>query len=304
MTTRESRPKTLEAIEHYTLRKSDLYPTLSAADQQKLSGVVRQAVLPMAYMQCNSVYPFLKGMSELAHWAHARGYELKLSTLLSEELVWAFLAQRSDNALDYSTQLLRLAGVHGAVSSASASAARSPRSIYRTPYTTDEMTSLFDFSHSLSNENRRETLLTLIALGAGCGITRQRVRTVQANDVHFHNDELFVRAGHCAKVRDGFEQMLLEARAQHPDGLLVRSKVTSVSERAAGWTEGRRGVPTFSTDRLRATYVVTLMNDGASLRDLMAWTGLKGCEALEPYLLFVNVNEANCPLPKGVPSAS
>lgn len=47
-------------------------------------------------------------------------------------------------------------------------------------------------------------------------------------------------------------------------------------------------------DRLRATYIVALLDEGASLTELMAWTGLKGCDALEPYLRFVKVDESSC----------
>ena len=108
------------------------------------------------------------------------------------------------SALNYSTYLWRLARVHGVVSPTAAAGARMSRQAYRAPYTTDEMAALLEFAQSLTNEYRRKTLLTLVALGAGCGITRQRVRSVHASGVHLHGDAMFVKVGHCAKVRTAF----------------------------------------------------------------------------------------------------
>jgi hypothetical protein len=156
------------------------------------------------------------------------------------------------------------------------------------------MAALLEFAQSLTNEYRRATLLTLVALGAGCGITRQRVQEVCSSDVHLHGDAMFLKVGHCAKVRTAFAELLAAACVRRPEGNLVPSGKSNVTERCAGWTEGWRGVPVFSTDRLRATYIVALMDDGASLAELMAWTGLKGCDALEPYLRFVKVEESSC----------
>ena len=166
--------------------------------------------------------------------------------------------------------------------------------MYQSPYLPDEMAALLEFPQSLSNEYRRATLLTLVALGAGCGITRQRVRDVRASDVHTHGDGTYVTVGHCAKVLPTFAELLAAACVRRPEGNVVPSGKTNVTERCAGWTEGWRGVPVFSTDRLRATYIVALMDDGASLTELMAWTGLKSCDALEPYLRFVKVEESSC----------
>jgi integrase len=287
-----SRRETLEAIANYRIRGGAV--GLTQRDERRAEELVRAAVGPMAYFQRNSVYPYLRGATELVQWAHERGYELTLETVFCENLVWAFLAQRPKGSLDHSAHLWRLVRAHGPVSPAANAAGRTPRQVYQSPYSPDEMAALLEFAQSLTNEYRRTTLLMLVTLGAGCGITRQRVRGVRASDVHLHGDAMFVKVGHCAKVLPAFAELLAAACTRQPEGNLVPSGKTNVTERCAGWTEGRRGVPVFSTDRLRATYIVALMDDGASLTELMAWTGLKGCDALEPYLHFVKVEASGC----------
>ncbi|MHB8335634.1 MAG: hypothetical protein ACYDEH_12165 [Acidimicrobiales bacterium] len=292
MTRKRSAPETLEVIANYHIRGGA--EGLTKSDERHVEELVRAAVGPMAYFQRNSIYPYLRGATELVQWAHECGYDLELETVFSEDLVWAFLAQRPKGGLDHSKHLWRLVRSHGAVSPTANAASRTPRQVYQSPYSPDEMAALLEFAQSLTNEYRRATLLTLVALGAGCGITRQRVRDVRASDVHLHGEALFVRVGHCAKVLPAFTELLAAACVRRPEGNLVPSGKTNVTERCAGWTEGRRGVPVYSTDRLRATYIVALMDNGASLTELMAWTGLKGCDALEPYLHFVKVEASSC----------
>ena len=292
MTRNRSRPKTLEVIANYRIRGGA--EGLTEKDEQHVEELVRASVGPMAYFQRNSIYPYLRGATELVQWALEHGYDLELETVFCEHLVWAFLAQRPKGSFDHSAHLWRLVRAHGPVSTQANAAGRTPRQVYQSPYSDDELAALLEFAQSLTNEFRRATLLTLVALGAGCGITRQRVRDVRARDVHLHGDVMFVKVGHCAKVLPAFAELLASACVRQPEGNLVPSGKTNVTERCAGWTEGRRGVPVFSTDRLRATYIVAAMNEGASLTELMAWTGLKGCDALEPYLRFVKVGEPSC----------
>jgi integrase len=291
--TKQPRPETLRAIANYHGQFGSR--GFSAKEIEQLKKLVREAVKPIAYLQVTSVYRYLRAMSGLSQWALEMGYEPKVANVLSEDKVWAFLDHPTKGQLDYSAPLWRLAECHGLVSPAAAKAARTPQPDYRKPYSADEMASLVEFADSLSNQYRRDTLLTLVALGAGCGITRSRIRGVTASDVHFHSKSMFVNANYCAKVRANFVTLIKEAGARHPTGTLVRCN-TNVTERAADWTKGRRGVPVFSTDRLRATYIVALLDEGASLSDLMAWTGLKGTEALEPYLPFMKAKPSHCQL--------
>lgn len=299
MTTRQPRPETLKAIANYAFRAGaeDLTP----ATQERLAELVRGAVQPMSYVQPNSVYPYLKGMTELVHWANARGYRLNLSTLLSEDLVGAFLAHQTKGVPNFSAHLWRLAKEQGTLSEEALSRTGISRATYQSPYSVDEVAALVEFANSLSNKNRRETLLVLIALGAGCGISRQRLRGVAEKDVHPHGVDTFVAAKKCAKVLPEFVELLAEVCNARSSGPLLRQTGKNITAQATSWTRRRNGVPVLSSDRLRATYIVALMNDGASLRDVMAWTGLSGCEALEPYLRFVNTNEYDCSLQRGRP---
>lgn len=290
---RRPRPETLRVIANYHGQFGSRDFPVDEVEQ--LKNLVREAVKPMAHLQVPSIYRYLRAMSVLSQWAHESGYELDAANVLSEDKVWAFLNSPSNGELDYSAPLWRLAQRHGLISPAAAKAARTPQRNYRTPYSVDELTAILEFADSLSNQYRRDTLLTLIALGAGCGINRGRIRGLSASDVHFHAKSVFVKAGHCARVRPQFVRLIEESCTRRPTGLFFRSS-HNLTERAADWTKGRHGVPIFSTDRLRATYIVALIDEGASLTDLMAWTGLKSTEALEPYLPFTKVKVSTCPL--------
>jgi hypothetical protein len=240
------------------------------------------------------MYLYLRAMLLLAIWADDNGYGLTLDEVLGEDLVWSFLKQQDFGAIDYEPYLWRLALARHPISDEAARRASIPRPKYLEPYSDDELEQLVRFASSLTNKNRRETLLTIIVLGAGCGIVRTRMAGVTAKFIHRHGDETFVAVGeHCAKVSPDFVALLTDVATFRSSGPLVPSRNGNLTQHATAWVKGRRGVPELSVDRLRATYVVRLLNDGTSLMDILEWTGMKKVEALQGYLPYVrNVSRA------------
>lgn len=288
------RTETLKAIDSYLPVKGGA-AFVSPPEWRRLAQVVRAGVRPMAYLERVGVRPYLKGMTLLAKWADEKGYALELDVVLSESLIWAFVKQQPFGAFDYEPHLWRLAAAHRTVSATATKRAVIPRPSYLAPYSDDELTNLISFASDLTNQHRRATLLAIIALGAGCGISRHRLRGVTAKSIHQHGGETFVSSSSaCAKVTAIFVPLLREVAALRPEGPLVKALGTNLTAHAVEWTQGRREVPVLSADRLRATYVVALLESDARTLDVLQWTGLQKLEGLQGYLPYVKRPTPSC----------
>lgn len=288
------RNETLKAIDSYLPVKGGA-AFVSPPELRRLAQVVRAGVRPMAYLERVGVRPYLKGMTLLAKWADEKGYELELDVVLSEKLIWAFVKQQPFGAFDYEPHLWRLAAAHRTLSATATKRAAIPRPSYLAPYSDDDLAKLISFASDLTNQHRRATLLAIITLSAGCGISRHRLRGVTAKSIHQHGGETFVSSSSaCAKVSASFVPLLREVAALRPEGPLVKALGTNLTAHAAEWTKGRRGVPVLSADRLRATYVVTLLESDARTLDVLQWTGLQKVEGLQGYLPYVKRPTPSC----------
>ncbi|MHB1087203.1 MAG: hypothetical protein ACYC19_00390 [Acidimicrobiales bacterium] len=288
------RNETLKAIDSYLPVKGGA-AFVSLPEWRRLAQVVRAGVRSMAYLERVGVRPYLKGMTLLAKWADEKGYALELDVVLSESLIWAFVKQQPFGAFDYEPHLWRLAAAHRTLSATAAKRAAMPRPSYLAPYSDDDLAKLISFASDLTNQHRRAALLAIIALGAGCGISRHRLRGVTAKSIHQHGGETFVLSSSaCAKVSAVFVPLLREVAALRPEGPLVKALGTNLTAHAAEWTKGRRGVPVLSADRLRATYVVALLESDARTLDVLQWTGLQKLEGLQGYLSYVKRQTPSC----------
>jgi integrase len=224
----------------------------------------------------------------LALFAYERGYELSVEVLLSPALVDSYLASARDEAKDPAPYLQRLSDSWGLARAGEAHTGIA-RPDYRGPYSDDEISALLLAARNQCNTGRAATLLAIIFLGAGCGITREAARDVTALDLHQHDDAWFVRTPkYCARVREEFLPLFYEVTSQRPTGRLRgEMKHKFVTAAASQWLSKRRGVPALSVDRLRATYVCALLSEGASVLNVLAWSGLRGAESLGGYLAHV-----------------
>jgi integrase len=280
----DPRPETLAYIAHYNPAKGP-FPTATPAQWVELRPVVLEGVRPLAYLAKNTLRPFIRALTRLALFAHQLGYEMDAKVLLDPALIDAFLGTIRQEAQDPAPYLWRLSDSWGLVAAGSTHRGVT-RPDYRRPYDEDEMAALLLAAHNQSSGHRTATLLAIIFLGAGCGVTREAARDVTALDLHRHDGAWFVRTPkYCARVREEFLPLLDEVATLHPSGPL-RGAMTHkfVTVAAAEWLRNRRGVPALSVDRLRANYVCTLLGEPVSIVDVLAWTGLRGAESLNGYL--------------------
>lgn len=290
----KSRAKSVALIENY-LPVKGAHALVKPPQWKRVQRLVKEAVMPFASLHDVAVRSYLKAMLLLAMWADDNGYALELEVVLSENLIWAFVKQQPFGAFDYEAHLWRLATAHRTVSAAATDRSQIARPRYLAPYSDDELAELISFGNDLSNQHRRETLLAIIALGAGCGISRHRLRGVTAKSIHRHGGETFISSFDlCAKVSADFVQLLREVTALRPEGPLVRACGNNLTAHAGEWTKGRYGVPILSSDRLRANYVVALLDSGAGTLDVLRWAGLRTLEGLQGYLPYVKRQTPSC----------
>lgn len=288
------RAQSVALVESY-LPVKGVHALVKPPQWKRVRELVKSGVMPLASYHESSLRPYLKAMLLLAKWADDNGYSLEIDVVLSEKLIWAFVKQQPFGAFDYEPHLWRLAAAHRTLSATAAKRAAMPRPSYLAPYSDDDLARLISFASDLTNQHRRATLLAIIALGAGCGISRHRLRGVTAKSIHQHGGETFVSSSSaCAKVSASFVPLLREVAALRPEGPLVKALGTNLTAHAVEWTKGRRGVPVLSADRLRATYVVALLESDARTLDVLQWTGLQKVEGLQGYLPYVKRPTPSC----------
>jgi hypothetical protein len=228
-------------------------------------------------------------MTRLTAWAEPLGYDLDPETLLSPPMIEAYLHTVRFGEVDVEPYLWRLAKVWKTVPAGREDRVAVARPDYRQPYSNDEIDALLLASRNQPTENREATLLAIIAMGAGCGVVREAAKDAALTQLHQHGSEwFFATSRYCAMVLPAYRDLFDEVAVLRPTGLL-RGKIghANATVRAVQWLEGRRGVPELSVDRLRATYVTTLLVSGVSLVNVLSGTGLRHAEALDSYLAYV-----------------
>lgn len=270
---------------------------VTTAQWLTLRPVVLGGIGPLSHLAKHFLRPFLQSQTRLALFAHEHGYEMSAQVLLSPTLIDAYLATVHDEAKDPAPYPWRLSDSWG-LAGAGDSHTGLARPDYRGPYSQDEA-ALVLAAHNQSSPHRTATLLAIIFLGAGCGITREAAREVTARDLHQHDDVWFVRTPkYCARVREEFLPLFYEVTELRSIGLLRGEAAHgNVTVAAARWLSSRRGVPALSVDRLRATYVCALLGEPISVVDVLAWSGLRGAESLGGYLAHVPRRSSFCRAP-------
>jgi hypothetical protein len=258
------------------------YPLTSPREWAAKGLLVREAAYPFIYLAGEQVRPYLRAMTKLAAFAYRLDGEMTLEAVLDPWVIRSFLAGLPTGTVDEEPILWRLASERGTITPQEpVRRSVSPRP-YKNPYLDAEVAALLLASDSLSTELLRNNLLSVVVLGAGCGLVRSNSRGVTAGDVHHHDDGLFVRsAQHCAKVRDVFEPRLRELIHARPTGQLLGPSDTSGSTvKLHQMLDHRRRIPHLSVDRLRATYINGLLTGEANLLQIIRWAGLKSLDSL------------------------
>jgi len=244
--------------------------------------VVREAVAPFNHLRGAQIRDYLRSMTKLTAFVRRLDGEMSVAAVLAPASIRGFLRSQPAGTRDEEPYLWRLARAHGTLPMEEPVHHQVGRRDLKAPYAPEEIEALLLAGHSQPTELRRLNVLAIVVLGTGVGLVRESSRDVCANDVHRHEDGVFVRArGRCAKVLPGFEAELEELVRCRPKGRLFgTAQPKFITVQAHQWLDARRGVPRLSVDRLRASYLIELMRRGHTLVEVMAWSGLKTTDTL------------------------
>ena len=230
-------------------------------------------------------------------WKRSRLYETRggSKVLLSAQVSEAFLAGQREGMADMRSWLRRLGRAHGVgVATTKIGYAKRPAPA---PYSAGECAALVRYARTLTNEYRRVGILTLLALGLGCGLAEASLRGVSAGDLHRHETDWLMRSGRrCAKVRGDYVELVSEVCSFRPEGHLIETSSRNITERIVSWVAGRVGVPQLNPNRLRATYICRNLEEGAPLLDPVTWTGFRQMTSIVNYFEHVKVSPRACPM--------
>ncbi len=286
---------TVEVIETYNpaLGRHHL---VTPVEWAQIGDLVREMVGPFEYLKGEQIRNYMRAATKLAAFVLRLDGELTIQGVLSPTAIRGFLRSLPAGAQDEEPYLWRLARAHGTVATDVPGRREIPRRALKPPYSAEEVEALLSAARSQSTKERKANILAIVVLGAGCGLVRAASRDVTAIDVHQHSDGTYVRApSRCARVLPAFEDVLDELVRLRPAGrLLGPAQVKYATVMAHRWLDGRRGIPRLSVDRLRASYLTTLLQSNFTLLEVMAWSGLKTSDALWRYVNML-------PAPSGCP---
>jgi hypothetical protein len=257
---------------------------------------VRQMMGPVRKPKTWALRSLMATAARFAAWAQPLGYELSPKSLLRPTLIEAFLARLPFGEVDVEPYLWRLAHAWKTVPMGATTLTKVARRDSRAPYSADEMSTLLRAARAQATEHRQATVLAVVALGAGCGVVREAAAVATLGGLHMHGADLFFRAPkHCAKVLSDFRGVFEEVALLRPEGLMRGpAKSDVVVTQVERWLSNRRGVPAFSVDRLRATYITTLLGSGISLFEVLDSAGVHHAASLDRYLAFVERVPVHC----------
>ena len=264
-------------------------------------GQIRPFVLAVAApldQTPRGIRPYLTAATALGVWAVRNGFELDIRTTLTADAIEHVAAKRPTNRATFRSTLRSIAKAHNLdLGVTGTKLAKAP---LKAPYTVADEAALWQFTRNIGNEQRQISLRALLLLGFGCGLARNDLRGVTAADPHSHLSDrrtsIRVRE-RCVPVRADYLDELEWVCRNRPEGWLIGNHGgQNLTTRHVEWFGERQGVPTLSPDRLRATWICHHLNAGVTLVDLMAWSGLQGCESLDAYIEFIDLPKSVCDL--------
>lgn len=270
---------------------------VSANEWKAIGTIVREAARPFTKLAGEQVRPYLRAMTKLAAFVHRLDGELAFDVVLAPTTIRAYLAQLPTGVPDEEALLWRLALEHRTISADEPVRRSMARRVFKPPYTDADIDALLFTAQTMSTALHRTNLLASVTLGAGCGLVRDGAREVTAADRH--SDGVFVHSnGRCAKVRESFVQQLDDLVCLRSEGRLLGPRYKAGSTTYLHkLIDNRRGIPRLSVDRLRATYIMALLNGEANLAQVIAWSGLRDVGSLRGY---VELTEPTSCCPPGV----
>jgi hypothetical protein len=274
-------------------------PACSKEEWETIAPLVRKTAAKLNITKEGTVQPFLATMTRLSVWALREGLPLETRTLLSPAIIEQYAAGVHGNSSTIRWHLRRMAAANGI--NPGPTQIKYRRSPYSAPYTLNEIQALLEFGKATSDDSRGRQLVGCVLLGAGCGFARGEVRAVGRQNVHQHDHgpdaQWFVQNDRrCVPLLDEFQVEMTSYLEWCGDTPFVISWDNGeITSKLALWVGLREGLPRFSTDRMRAYFIVEQIKRGLPLVELLAVCGLENADALDPYLMFVDRTQKTCP---------
>lgn len=289
--------------------KINIYtPHLLAEDWDAIKGFVRQAVADSKPRRVDTAHNMLMCATRLSHWCHAVAcYELTYEVVFNIDTIERFVDQmRSDNPHTKGTYRSRLIAMANQLVGPQGSSYRHkqfPRSTAPNAYSGEEQIDLRTIRNNQATEYRRVNLGVFLALGAGAGISSGEMNRIRQSHVRKEGGGFIVdvlgtnRRNRTVPILAAWEDLLVPALdSSLPEGwVFLPRRVLEVSPNAVTrFISSCNSVSTHPTIwRLRATWLVTHLNAGTPLPDLLEVAGYEGLAKFERLLPFLERYESS-----------
>jgi len=284
---------------------------------RRVAGEVRSAVaaaLPFAQYPAGEL---MGALTKLALFADAEGYPTQADLWLTREYIERFIAVGCSHLGDasranYRSKLLRLREALMGGDCATGRPTQLSGSAASRPYTRNEQAALWAWACGQPTDELRDGLTVLIGLGLGCGLDSSEVIPLRVRDVSTptqgedRRDQPTVVAvrgkrSRLVVCRRPWESVLAlqTGRASNRDAFLFRpgavSRGGNVVTNFLSRTHPATGTVSLRTSRLRATWLVSLIDAGLPLTAIVGAAGVKslhGLSRLMPHVSRVDPADA------------
>ncbi|GAA3161153.1 hypothetical protein GCM10010466_60120 [Planomonospora alba] len=290
-------------------QRIDTYvPAGSPPGWSRVAGQVRRTVATAEPLTPYSAAELLSVLARLALFADAEGLPARPEVWLSREVIERFIAVgcahlASGTRATYRSRLLRLREAVLGGDCTTGRPVKLSASTASRPYTPTELTALWAWAGGQPTTQLRQGCQLLLALGRGCGPDTPEITALRAHDVRRPGGGAIVvavrgRRERLVVCRRGWESVLAEAAARldgqaaylFRPGHHARGKNTVTGFLAR--THPAPAAPALKMGRLRAGWLVELMETGVPLPVIVAAAGLDSLHALSRVLPFVRGVEA------------
>lgn len=284
----------LQLIDEYTPRGIDRWIWLEVRD------TVRQIVRAAKPLSADEAHSALRAVTRLTVWAHQElGFELDPSLILHASSIERFISitMAEVSAPSQRRESQRLLAIAAAVHrTTSVPSTRTSRLARSSQYKPKAIAGIIGWAASQSSGRLRANADVVIGLAFGAGLTAAEMLLTRAGNIVDLDGLLVVNVQgenpRQVPVRRFWASLLREQVVTRPsDALLILSdqiegSTTSLMTIFHGSSRANRPDP----QKMRSSWIITLLNERVPLPALLAAAGLKHSGSLNRYLPFVNLN--------------
>lgn len=280
-------------------------PSLPSADVAVIRSFVADSIALALPMTAYAVETLLGPVMRFVHWAvFVVGCELDALIVFDRDLIETYVREVLPRELapgtrrNYRAWIFRVAEVVNPDKNPRKPMPLNEKSM-GAPYTESDIIALDRWAAGQSTPYRRSNAATLVALGAGAGLSSIEIAHLKRDAVTVRTDgslELTVFVNGDLKrrvvVSAEFEEIIATQVGDLPDDTFVflpqRSRTENdVVSAFVAKTLHPRGTPTVTVRRLRNTWLVTQMVNRVDVLTLMEAAGLQSLESISRLAQFV-----------------